>query len=307
MKQNEKDKILLLGGAIVDVLVSPAEPEVFVKGSYPAENIHMSFGGDALNEATVLASLGKKVYLDTVLGTDPQGQMIQKRCEDLGITLTEGSVKEGMQTGINVVLIRKDSERNFFTNTNGSLRKLSKEDVVDPFPDDVGILCYASFFVSLDIGTPEVAEVFKRAKQQGITICADTTKCKNGETVDDIAPALAYVDYMWPNEEEAYLITGKNTPEEAAAELRRGGVKNAIVKCGKRGCYILNEEGGFYVPPVQGVKSVDTTGAGDSFAGGFIYGLSEGWDLKKCAEFANQCGAKAVSMVGATTWCEKKD
>ena len=62
---------------------------------------------------------------------------------------------------------------------------------------------------------------------------------------------------------------------------------------------------GYYVPAVPGVQCIDTTGAGDSFAAGFVYGISEGWEIRRCAEFANQCGAKAVAQVGATTWCTK--
>lgn len=303
-----KDKILLIGAAILDVLVTPAGPEVFEKGSYPADNIKMSFGGDGLNESLVLAALGKKVCLNTVLGNDPEGEMIRLHCEKQGIFLPESSQKEGMQTGINVVLVEKNGERNFLTNRNGSLRKLSRADIRMPFPEDVGVLCFASIFVSPEFGTADMAEVFRQAREQGICVCADMTKRKNGETVADIAEALQYVDYLMPNEEEAYLVTGANTPEEAAAILQAAGVKTVVIKCGKKGCYVKENicpgrDAGYYVPAVPNVHCVDTTGAGDSFAAGFVYGISEGWSVRKCAEFANQCGAKAVAQVGATSWC----
>ena len=147
-----------------------------------------------------------------------------------------------------------------------------------------------------------MASIFSQAKAQGIIVCADMTKRKNGETVEDIAAALQYVDYLIPNEEEAYLVTGADTPETAAFILKQAGVKNIIIKCGKRGCYVLGDTG-FYVPAVSDAVCVDTTGAGDSFAAGFVYGISEGWDLHRCAEFANSCGAKAIARVGATSWC----
>lgn len=324
-----KDKVLLIGAAILDVLVTPAGPEVFETGSYPAEKIQMTFGGDGLNESLVLAALGKKVYLNTVLGNDPEGEMIQLHCEKKGITLAETCKKDGMQTGINVVLVEKNGERNFLTNRNGSLRKLSKADIRMPFPEDVGVLCFASIFVSPEFSTADMADIFRQAKVQGITVCADMTKRKRGETVADIAEALQYVDYLIPNEEEAYLVTGADTPERAAAVLQAAGVKNVVIKCGKKGCYILEKQytkalgvetkeayqgidvadsytvSGYYVPAVPGVQCIDTTGAGDSFAAGFVYGISEGWEIRRCAEFANQCGAKAVAQVGATTWCTK--
>lgn len=342
MNRVQKDKIHIIGAAILDVLVVPAGPEVFQTGSYPAENIKISFGGDAINEATVLSALGKKVRLNTTIGTDPEGDMICRRCEKMGIELTANSRQPGLQTGINVVLVQKDGERSFLTNKNGGLRKLCLADVTMPFPEDTRILCFASMFVSPHMGAEEMAAVFRQAKKQGITVCADMTKCKNGETVRDIVEALRYVDYLIPNEEEAYLVTGADTPEAAAAALHRAGAKNVIIKCGKRGCYVLGGQeadcgsaasqiaaevgtvsvslqivadassfttppqsgAGFYVPAVSGAVCVDTTGAGDSFAAGFVYGLSEGWSLQNCAAFANRCGARAIAKVGATSWCE---
>lgn len=307
IKGLSENKILLIGAAILDILVTPAGPEVFETGSYPAEQIQMSFGGDALNEAIILASLGKKVYLNTILGEDLQGDLIRSYCEKQGIKLVRGCQKENISTGINVVLVEANGERNFLTNRKGSLRKLSKEDVQMPFLENVGILCLASIFVSPMLGAAEMTEIFQQAKKQGICVCADMTKCKNGETAEDMAEALQYVDYLIPNEEEAYLLTKNNTPEAAAKRLQEAGAKNIIIKCGKKGCYILESyaEEGYYVSAMEGVTCVDTTGAGDSFSAGFIYGLSEGWNIRKCAEFANQCGAKAVQQIGATTWCEE--
>ena len=300
-----KDKIMLTGAGIIDLLVAPAEKSVFETGSYPAEDISMSFGGDALNEAVVLAHLGKKVYLNAVFGDDLEGKTVQRYCEENGVDISLSKAKKGLKTGINVVLVEPDGERSFLTNKNGSLRKLTIEDIPETFPEDVKIFCFASIFVYPEIKGKELAEIFKRAKAQGLITCADMTKRKNNETVEDIAEALSYVDYLMPNEEEAFLVTGVKNVEEAAEILKSTGVRHVIIKCGKRGCYINSVEGTMWISPEKEVKAVDTTGAGDSFAAGFVYGVSEGWNLKTCAVFANQCGAKAVSYLGATTWCKE--
>lgn len=299
-----RDKIMLTGAAIMDVMVVPAEKEVFETGSYPAEEISLSFGGDALNEAVVLSNLGKKVYLNAVLGKDSESEIIADYCKGNNVDISLCRRKKDIKTGINVVLVEKNGERNFLTNRNGSLRKLTIEDIPKTFPEDVKILCFASIFVFPEIKGKELAEIFQRAKEQGVIVCADMTKRKNKETVADIAEALSYVDYLMPNEEEAFLVTGKNTAEEAAEIFREAGVKNVIIKCGKRGCYINYAQGKMWIAPEKQVTAVDTTGAGDSFAAGFVYGISEGWSIEKCAKFANQCGAKAVGYVGAATWCK---
>ena len=76
-----------------------------------------------------------------------------------------------------------------------------------------------------------------------------------------------------------------------------------MIKCGSRGCYIRTRERKKHIEAVRDVKCIDTTGAGDSFTAGFLYGLSEQWEIEKCAEFANQCGANAVQVTGAVNWC----
>ena len=296
--------ITIIGAAILDVLAQPVDREVFETGSWPVEDLQMNIGGDGANEALVLAGLGKRVQLQTVLGSDLAGRMILARLRERGVSIEDSCVQEDMVTGINTVLIQKDGERCFLTNPKGSLRRLSLEHIRMPFPRDTRILCLASIFVSPLLGVKELETIFAQAKKQGITVCADLTKRKNGETARDMAPALRYIDYLLPNAEEAKLLTGEKTLEEAARVLQECGVTHVVVKCGSRGCYVLEEKTGYWIPPEHPVNCIDTTGAGDSFAGGFLAALLEGKDIRECARFANQCGGKAVSCVGAASWLE---
>lgn len=295
-------EIIVIGAAIIDTLVRPAEPDVFETGSFPAENISMSPGADALNEATILAKLGKKVRLETVIGDDEAGRYLLEHCARCGIKVSEDAVRGEYVTGINVVLVREDGSRSFLTNANGTLRKLLLSDIHMPFAESAGIISFASIFVFPRIGVEELKTIFSRAKSQGKIVCADMTKRKNGETAAELRPALQYVDYLLPNDEEAMLLTGKDTVEEAAAELERSGVLHVVIKAGSRGCYVKDSVHSRWIPAEKGVCCLDTTGAGDSFAAGFIYALSEGRDILSCAEYANSCGAKAIQVIGATQW-----
>ena len=303
-------KVEIIGAAIADVLVTPAEEEVFYTGSYAADDIVMSYGGDAFNESTVLQCNGVPVHLETVIGNDEIGKMICRRMDEIGLEKSGVHIKEELSTSINVVLVKKDGERCFLTNPQGSPRKLKLEDICMPFPKDIDILCFASIFVFPQMKTEEMKAVFAQAKSQGIIVCADMTKCKNKETTADLAPALQYVDYLLPNQEEAMMLTRTHTVEEAAKELFDAGVGTVIIKCGSKGCFIKTKEEEFWMPPTSKVQVVDSTGAGDSFVAGFLYGLANGFSLKECAEQANTFGAKAVQKVGATTWItesSKKD
>lgn len=297
-------KIVIAGAGILDVLVSPAGPEVFATGSSPAEEICISMGGDALNEATVLAALGGDVMLETVLGRDVAGDMIAGHCREKGIRLRDSVFREGLATGVNVVLVQENGERSFLTSPHGSLRALRSEDIRGPLPEDAGIFCFASMFVSPHIGPAELAALFCSLKEQGVTVCADMTKRKNGETAEQLAPALQYVDFLFGNEEEIRLLTGKETVEEGAEVLECAGAGQVTVKCGSRGCYVRSRDVRGRIPAEAEVNCVDTTGAGDSFVAGFLYGLSRGAAPDACLRLALWCGARAVEKVGATAWTE---
>ena len=158
--------ITIIGAAILDVLAQPVDREVFETGSWPVEDLQMNIGGDGANEALVLAGLGKRVQLQTVLGPDLAGRMILARLRERGVYIEDSCVQEDMVTGINTVLIQKDGERCFLTNPKGSLRRLSLEHIRMPFPRDTRILCLASIFVSPLLGVKELETIFAQAKKQ---------------------------------------------------------------------------------------------------------------------------------------------
>ena len=296
----KKEKIMVIGAGLLDVLACPVDKEVFEKTSVPVNNISLSTGGDALNEATVLARLGKTPMLVSLIGKDDAGEAVLSHCRKEGISAEYVRSEEGLETSVNIVMVEPDGNRSFFTNPRSSLRRLSLEHIPEYFPENVGIMCLASIFVSPCLGPKELEIIFQRAKAQGLIVCADMTKCKNGETVEDIREALGYIDYLFANEEEAALVTGKKTPSEMAECFRQCGTGHVIIKLGKRGCFICGEDIKEQIPAACAEKCIDTTGAGDSFAGGFLCALSEGKSFRECAVFAGACGAAAVEAVGAT-------
>lgn len=294
--------ILIIGASIVDVLARPVSEEVFKTGSSPMEDIRMTTGGDGLNEALILAKMGKSVRFETIVGDDSAGKLVMERCREAGVIIEDRQIRRDIPTGINIVLVDENGERSFLTNPNGSLRRLTLQDIQMPFDDSVKILCFASIFVFPEIKTRELIQIFSQAKKQGITVCADMTKRKCGETLEDMEEVFSYIDYLMPNEEEACLLTGEKTAENAAEKFLLAGAGHVIVKCGAKGCLVKTSAESYIVPAKEHVHCIDTTGAGDSFAAGFICALSEGKSLRECAEFANECGAKAVQVSGATEW-----
>lgn len=295
-------EIFIIGAGIIDVIACPVNPDVFTVGSQPAEEIRMTTGGDALNEATILARMGKKVQLETVIGRDKAGEFLIEHCKKNHIFIEDSCIKKDLSTGINLVLVTRDGERHFVTNPYGSLRALELGDIHMPFPESAKIICFASVFVFPKLKTKELEAIFSQAKKQGKILCADMTTCKNQETLADMAPAFQYLDYLIPNAKEAMLLTRTETVEAAGYALLSAGVKHVVIKNGKEGCLIFTKDGIKKVATRPSDHCIDTTGAGDSFVAGFLAALAEDKTIEECAAYGNECGRKAVEVVGATEW-----
>lgn len=299
--------ITIIGAAILDVLARPVEKEDLMGRSTPAECITMSVGGDAANEAATLARLGKRVNLITKLGADLTGKILIHYFDELGISLEDSNVEENLDTGINVVLVEKSAERSFITNKNGSLRRLGLKDIPPAALEKSPLLCFASIFVSPLFDVPSMAALFKAAKEKGRTLCADMTRCKNGEKLEDIREAIQYLDYLFPNYEEAKAVSGKEDLDEIADAFLDCGVSCIVIKTGAKGCLIKTKESRFAIPACPDTNCIDTTGAGDNFAAGFLYALSEKLPLEECGRFANAVASLAVEAVGACTGVRSLD
>lgn len=296
-----KKTVTVIGAAIVDVLAGPVNASVFETGSMAMDMTKMTFGGDALNEAVALAKLGVPVKLVSKVGKDEAGDRVRSFLKKSGVDNSQVLQEEGLVTGINVVLIDDKGERYFLTNPHSSLRKLSRTDI-EPHLDGVAdIVSFASVFVSplLDIGAME--SLFQKAKSKpGRVLAADMTKPKNGETLADIKKILPYIDYLLPNEAEVIKMTGVKDVYESAELLVEAGAKCVIMKRGDKGCLIQTKKKRIEIPAFKVEKVVDTTGAGDCFVAGFLWGLSKGLSLEDCGCLACATASCAVETVGAT-------
>ena len=296
--------IIIIGAAIADIPLAPVCRDIFDAKSWPLERIAMRVGGDAANESLVLARLGRRPALVGKLGRDPAGDFVVSTLDAAGVDTGCLARVEGLDTGINIVLVREDGERSFITSRNGSLRRLALPDILpaldSPALAGARIACLASLFVSPELTLPDTTALFDALKARGLTLCADTTRRKNGETLAEAGAALSRLDYFFPNLEEAALLTGTEDPDAAAEALVGCGVKHVALKLGGGGCLLRTRDMRLRVPAVPDVRCVDTTGAGDTFAGAFMAALLEGRDFIDCARFANAAASLCVEHVGAT-------
>lgn len=292
--------VVIAGASIIDIPVVPADASAFTRISTPADHIIMTCGGDALNEALILSRLGRQVRLISRIGCDDAGSYIKNKCHAAGIDIRYFREIKGLDTGVNVVLVDHTGERRFLTNRNGSLRRLEASDIVPEAFRGAKIFCFASIFVFPLIDAAQLEQLFQTVRAAGLTVCADMTAPKRGETVLDLAPALRHLDYLFSNLEEAHQITGLTDPEQIANVLLQTGVRHVIIKLGASGCLIADASQLCHIPACPTDHCVDTTGAGDNFAAGFLSALLDGKSFEECARYANACACVSVEAIGAT-------
>lgn len=292
-------EISVIGAGVVDVLVGTVDEKILTRSSTPMNFIKLSFGGDALNESIVLSRLGKNVQWISKVGDDDAGRRILNYAEENSLDVGCVKIQAGLETGVNVVLVNEHGERHFLTNPRSSLRRLDEADILPHVDRLAPIVSFASMFVSPPLDISTMTRLFKKIKSSGRTLAVDTTRAKNGEILDDIAGLLPYVDYFFPNESELATLAGSNDTRKNISALIERGLNCAVVKCGGRGCIIARQNELIEIPACPVEKVIDTTGAGDSFAAGFLFALSEGWSLADCGRFACAAASCSVEQVGA--------
>lgn len=150
--------------------------------------------------------------------------------------------------------------------------------------------------VAMHTGFPEV---YERLKKEGTTVILDTG-FYDDMTLEGYERLLRIADFFLPNRTEALKLTGTDDPKEAARMLKNY-LDTAIVKLDKDGCLVYDGESFTLVKSVDEFVRVDSTGAGDAFFAGFMYGIMKGEPVEKCVLYGNLTGGKCVTAVGCTT------
>lgn len=299
--------VICIGAAVVDIPLRPVGPEIFEGESCPIERIAMITGGDALNEAIVISRLGYSSAVMGKIGDDAPGQFILKTCIENDVNTDNLIMDPEVDTAITIALVTEKGERTFVTNRNSSLWKTSVNDLKPEAFNGIKILSMDSIFSHPLLTGSILKDIFFKAKSAGVIVCADMVHPKKNETLEDIKDALNYVDYFFPNYDEAVLLSGEKELNKIAEKFLNCGVKNIVIKIGSRGCYVANKNGFFVSPAVKGTKVIDTIGAGDNFAAGFITALLDGKNLEECAKFANATASISVESEGATAGVKDKN
>lgn len=283
--------IICVGSAMVDCIVTDS-------GTLSvADDIILSPGGEAFNESVILSRLGEEVVLYAAVGKDLAGHALKKILYEEQVRLCSNYLGH---TPVSLLLVDENGERRSRISQAHSLGEYQPEILCT---ENVSFVTMASMFRPPFLTSDSCAAFTSKAKRiTGARLLADIKLPKGIELkLSNYTKALSQLDFVTPNEQEAFYYTGKDNVQEAAEIWKLYGVRNVIIKMGNRGCYVLPEkENPFFVSAYK-MSCVDGIGAGDAFNAGLMHALSHGKALRQAVRFATACAAISVTGRGATS------
>lgn len=288
--------VLMVGMQVIDLLIMGASPEVFDCETYNSPDIQLLMGGDALNQAVSTSMLGGRIALMGVVGNDRLGEVLMNQLANYPLTVFNPVIES--KTGISVVLCKNDGHRHFILQP-GHNQYFSYKHVDEQVVRDSKIVSIGSCMALPAFDGEDTIRLLDFARSVGTVSAMDIKKNRTEYDMPPILESLRHVDYLLPSEADVKSLTGEGEdPVKMVQALHDMGVKNVILKLGDKGCYV-SADGVQKAIPAYPARSIDTTGAGDTFTGAFLHAKAKGWDVETCARFANAAGAISVEVPGA--------
>lgn len=307
-----KLKILGIGNALVDIMVLSEDDQIINKLNLPRGGmtlvdgelsamiqkeishleIKIATGGSVANAINGIAGLGVECGFIGAIGRDDLGLLFKNDMLKRGIKVLLKELE--LPTGRAVGFVSPGGERTFATYLGAA---------VEMGPDDIApelFTGYDLFFIEgyLVFNHALIMAAASAAKSAGLIVALDLASFNVVEANMEILNELVdnYIDIVFANEEEAKSFTGMQ-PEAALRNLA-GRCDIAVVKVGKEGAFIQQGDQKWHIPAIE-TSVVDTTGAGDYFAAGFLAGLAIGYNLEKCGTIGALMAGEVIKVIGA--------
>jgi sugar/nucleoside kinase (ribokinase family) len=288
--------VLCCGNVVLDIPVWPVE-EFTWNTSLWVETVTESIGGNGANTSYTLGMMGVPVRLLSTVGADERGDRLLEILRNAGVDTTFVTRSAAKPTPVSVAVINQKGDR-MFLHRPGASRDIEADAVIFDHAAQ-----FSHFHLANPFALPKLraltADVMARAKAAGLSTSIDAGWDAKGLWIEEIGPALPNTDILFVNESEAQQLGGADEIETAVGNLRSHGATDVVVKLGSEGCKVYSRNGRLDVPAFR-AKAVDTTGAGDCFAGAFLAATALGMNYAESARLANAVGAMNVEAIGAS-------
>jgi sugar/nucleoside kinase (ribokinase family) len=278
-------RVVVCGNVVFDISARPVQ-HVHWGATTLIEDVEQQLGGTT---SYTLAKLGIPVSFVTLVGRDSTAGTVLGHLAAAGVDLSLVQRVEA-PTSIAISLIRDNGDRALLYRLGAASEAFSHFE----FPEEADHFHISAIYRMRDLRT-RAPELLRKAREAGLRTSLDAQWDTEGEWMKVLAPSLPFADYTLMNQDEARMLTGYTDPAAAAQCLREWGATDVVIKLGANGCWV----NGVSLPGYE-VTALDTTGAGDCFAGAFIAALEKGRSAVEAARVANAVGALAVGKVGAT-------
>lgn len=267
--------------------------------------VEQSVGGCVPNVALDLKKICPELTVKAIgkIGDDEEGKYVSDVLQCGGVDITGLTVSTGERTSFTEVMSVKRGQRTFFTYP-GTSAEFGYEDIV--FEDLNAKILHLGYFLLLEkVDRGDGIRILKQAVTRGVKTSIDLVS-ENSDRYALVQPCLPYTDYLIVNETEAGKLTDIEPTDEnlekIAKRLKEMGVRDKVVihKPDMSACY---SENGYTVVPSYQLPSnyiQGTTGAGDAFCAGTLFGLYQGWSDREILEFASACAVMALGTADAT-------
>ncbi|MDR2184985.1 MAG: carbohydrate kinase family protein [Treponema sp.] len=286
--------VLAMGELNADLIITGLREAPALNREIIAGSFRKTLGSSTALCAANIAKMGLKVGFCGKVGNDEDGHFVLRELQARHVDTSFCKIDPFSETGITLGL-NWGGDRALVT-VLGATSTFSAADFDPTVLKTAGHIHVGSFFLQAALRR-DLPGIFKTARGLGLTTSLDAGWDDTGTWDFGIRDLLPHTDVFFPSETEALNVTGKSSAEEAAAELA-GLCRIAVIKRGSLGAYCVSNGRVWQTASYDDVPVVDTTGAGDSFNAGFIYGFVRGLPPERCLEYGNACGNICVGVTG---------
>jgi len=265
------------------IALADEESEILDFKEYP--------GGSAANTAVGLARLGVKTGFIGKVAADMEGKLLIRAFIDEGVN-TDGIIISKGRSGTVIGFVDKKGERALYVDP-GVNNSLEFHEIDLDYVSQADLLHLTSFVGETSFQSQK--KLVEAIPEISVTIDPGMIYARKG--LAELKPLIERCLAFFPNEHELKLLTGKDY-RKGAETLLEEGVKIVAVKLGAQGCYVTDGEEEHLIEPFK-VKVVDSTGAGDAFCAGFIYGMIRNKTLRECGVLGNFVASRTLTKMGA--------
>ncbi len=313
-EKNKNSLIVGIGSALIDILIHENDEFLekagalkggmtYVESEFIYQVLaqtdikpHIVPGGSACNTIIGIGKLGGAARFVGKLGKDELGNLFETDLEVNGIEAILST--SSSSTGRVLSIITPDAQRSMLTYL-GAASEMQADEITDKCFEDAAIVHIEGYLL---YNKELMLAVLNAAKQAGVRISLDLASFTVVEESKNILETIVneFVDILIANEDEARVFTGYSDEIKALKALSEKA-DIAVVKVGEQGSFISQADDVVKIEPEGDgtVAIVDTTGAGDLWASGFLFGLVNGYPLEKCGQLGSLCGYEVCQVVGA--------